>query len=648
MTENLSSGKDPIPELMPVRMLSEYSYCPRLGVLMWAENLFEDNEYTVEGRVVHRRVDRGKGKLPIPAPNPSKQDDDDSPADDSPMETIHARSVFLSSPALRLTSRLDLVEATGDLATPVEYKRGAQPDLPEGAWPSDRIQLCAQGLLLREHGYTCNEGVLYYHASRSRVPVVFDDALIRETLRTREAFFAAVGQKRLPPPLEESRKCQGCSLAGICLPDEVNLLSLADAFPPSASGSPPASLQEPASSPDTCPLTEADMDSLEPWVEYEHQQDEELRLVFDPKFRAEHPELLARPASPLPISEESPVRRLWPARDDDVPLIVQNPRARISKEGERLVVHEGKAKLADAKLMCTSCVVIYGTAQITTPAMHACLDYGIPVMFLTTGGWYLGHATGPGPKNATAMEAQFAAAADPERCLRLSRRIVHAKIHNCRTLLRRNSLSSPADALDVLSQMARRAREAESLQELLGIEGAAARAYFGAFCGMFKTPPETWPFSMEGRNRRPPRDPVNALLSYAYGMLVREWVKAILAANLNPYHGFYHQPRFGRPALALDLMEEFRPLAADSTVITAINTGVIKPEDFTVVSGAYALSESARKAFIEAFDRRMETLVTHPVFDYRLSLRRVLETQARLLVRHLQGEIPAYPEFLTR
>jgi CRISPR-associated protein Cas1 len=160
--------------------------------------------------------------------------------------------------------------------------------------------------------------------------------------------------------------------------------------------------------------------------------------------------------------------------------------------------------------------------------------------------------------------------------------------------------------------------------------------------------PESWQFDFVSRNRRPPKDPVNAMLSFAYAMLVREWSVALSAVGLDPYRGFYHQPRFGRPALALDMMEPFRPLVADSVVITVINNGEVQSGDFIHAAGSCNLTDKGRKAFIHAFERRMQQEVTHPIFKYRISYRRLLEVQARLLVRYLSGEIREYPCFMTR
>src|SRR5471032_286910 len=156
------------------------------------------------------------------------------------------------------------------------------------------------------------------------------------------------------------------------------------------------------------------------------------------------------------------------------------------------------------------------------------------------------------------------------------------------------------------------------------------------------------PFEMDGRNRRPPRDPVNAMLSLGYSLLAKDLTVACYAVGFDPYVGFYHQPRFGRPALALDLMEPFRALIVDSAVLTAVNTGMVTARDFVRAGGAVALTAGGRKAFFRAYEMRMDALVTHPLFEYRVSYRRLLEIQSRLLARVLEGEIGEYPVFTTR
>lgn len=164
----------------------------------------------------------------------------------------------------------------------------------------------------------------------------------------------------------------------------------------------------------------------------------------------------------------------------------------------------------------------------------------------------------------------------------------------------------------------------------------------------YRGAPAEFSFDFTKRNRRPPRDPGNALLSLAYSILVKDLTITCYSLGFDPYWGCHHQPRFGRPSLALDLMEPFRPLIADSVVLTAINTRMVTSGDFIRSGPSVALKPGGRKGFFRAYELRMDTLVTHPLFDYRVSYRRLLEIQARLLARFLNGEIDDYPVFVTR
>lgn len=281
-----------------------------------------------------------------------------------------------------------------------------------------------------------------------------------------------------------------------------------------------------------------------------------------------------------------------------------------------------------------------GSAQITTPALSEALDRGINIAFFSMGGWFKGLAHGPAHKNVALRMAQSRAAFDADRCLGLARSFVSGKIRNSRTLLMRNHADPPRDVVETLAQCAKDASNARSMSTLLGIEGNAARAYFGGFGGMLK-PKETkdppgnsvWHFDFDGRNRRPPRDPVNALLSFAYAMLAKDLSVQAQIVGFDPYLGFYHQPRYGRPSLALDMMEEFRPIIADSVVLSVINNGVLSPSDFLRAGPSCALSPQGRKKFIQTYESRLDTEITHPVFGYRISYRRVMEVQLRLLGR---------------
>ena len=247
--------------------------------------------------------------------------------------------------------------------------------------------------------------------------------------------------------------------------------------------------------------------------------------------------------------------------------------------------------------------------------------------------------------------AQYRASFDEATCLRFAKGLVSAKILNCRTLLRRN-WKRPDENRGLMIELkedSRRAGRAQSMAELLGIEGTAAARYFGAFPAMIsRNDSEATAFDFKKRNRRPPTDPVNALLSFAYSLLVRAWTVTLTSVGFDAFRGLYHQPRYGRPALALDLMEPFRPLVADSVVLQAINNGEVRPTDFKEAAGSVALTAGGRRKFIGAFERRLDHEVVHPLFGYRVSYRRLMEMQARLFGRFLLGEIASYPNFLTR
>lgn len=568
--EQPESSPGTTPELVPARMLNEFAYCPRLGYLEWVQGEFADSVDTMEGRFQHRRVDRPGGQLPSAE---AEESPEGKPSDEG--EVIHARSVMLSDEALGAIARIDLMEGQGSHVTPVDYKHGKAPDVPEGAWEPERVQLCLQGLLLRANGYTCTEGVLYFVESRERVTIPFDEALVARTLELLRQAREIAASGRIPPPLVDSPKCPRCSLVGICLPDEVNLLS-------------------------------GRVESLRP----------------------------------------EDVRRLAPARDDALPLYVQAQGAVIGRSGDVLEIRLKGEVVQQVKLLEVSHVALFGNVQVTAQALRELCDRNVPVCHFSYGGWFRGITTGMAHKNVELRCRQFAVAASSEAALPIAREIVHGKVRNARTLLRRNHRQPPEAALSELDRLARSARVSRSLESLLGIEGAAARTYFSEFQGMLKA--DSIAFDFRSRNRRPPRDPVNAILSFLYAMLIKDTMVTALAVGFDPYLGFYHQPRYGKPALALDLAEEFRPLIADSVCLGLINNGELTEKDAIARAGAVALTQGGRRKVIEAYERRMDTLVTHPLFGYPISYRRVLEVQARLLGRHLLGELPAYPAFRTR
>lgn len=497
---------------------------------------------------------------------------------------VVSRSLTLSSDRLGVVAKIDIAEAADGAVTPVDYKRGRRPHVPLGAYEPERVQVCLQAMLLEEHGYRVDEGAIYFAESRERVRVSLTDELRAQALAAVQGLRAAAAAGAIPPPLQDSPKCPRCALVSVCLPDEVTALQ-------------------------------------------------------------------GGKLEPRPIAVP-----LEPA----LPLIVQSQRARIGKDGETLKISDEETGETTVRLLDISDVVIFGNASISTPALACLMEREIPVAFHSYSGWFRGLAQGAGHKNVEVRTAQYRMSFDEAACLRFSRLLVAAKIVNQRTILRRN-WKADDDARELallkLANARKAAERAKSLTELLGVEGDAAATYFRAFAGLLSHPDErsapraegaTLPFEFDCRNRRPPRDPVNAMLSFAYAMLARQLTTSLATVGLDPYRGLYHQARYGRPALALDLMEPFRPILADSVVLSAVNTGAVSDSDFVVALTGAGLNPTGRRKFVEAFERRMSQETTHPIFGYRLDVRRLLLVQARLLCRFFVGEIAAYPHYLPR
>jgi len=368
---------------------------------------------------------------------------------------------------------------------------------------------------------------------------------------------------------------------------------------------------------------------------------------------ANHPQTAAKgpeAASPSGCGPQA-LRPLCTSTAHGLPLYVQEQGARVIKTQDLLEVHLDRRKVAEARIAEISHVAIFGNVQVTTQALREMSRRGIPLTFFSSAGWFYAIAHGMPHGNVHLRIAQYAARDNPTRSLRVASRIVAAKTQNCRTILMRNHPAAPRRAVSELARLATAATAARSLHALRGIEGAATRIYFAHFQELLKQTSCDNPqpaFHFPGRNRRPPRDPINALLSFAYAMLAKDLTIATMVVGFDPCLGLYHAPRHGRPALALDLMEEFRPIIADSVVLTAVNKAILTPKDFTARDNAVALTPEARKRFIRAYERRLASTVTHPLLRQTITYRCLLEVQARLLARHLTGEIPHYPPFTVR
>jgi CRISPR-associated protein Cas1 len=547
-----------LPELVPARMLNEHAYCPRLFFLEWVDRLWAPNADTAEGDWQHRRVDAGGGAAPLPDEGEIKA----------------ARSIELSSERLGITAKLDLLEGDGDgKVVPVETKKG-HPGRDGAVWDADAIQVCAQVLLLREHGYSVDWGEIYYAATKERIPVEITPERIERTLQVVEEARATATSLVPPPPLQANPKCGRCSLNGICLPDEMNMLAGRETRAP---------------------------------------------------------------------------RRLIASDPDAHPLYITEQGSMVGIDGGRITVTKYREKLSDVRLIDVLHISTFDNVQITAQCLRTLFDNGVNVYHHSYGGWLQGVSTGLPSKNVTLRMRQLAAAARAD--LSAPRRMIAGKIRNARVLLRRNGPDAVARTVGQLAALAEQAEAVESAATLLGIEGTAARLYFEAFPSLLS--PELsgalpGPAFTGLRNRRPPTDAVNALLSFCYALLTKETMAACVVVGYDPYVGLFHRPRFGRPALALDLAEEFRSLLADSVVLTLINNREIGASDFMVRAGAVSLTEEGRRKVLRAWERRMTTGVKHPMFGYEVKYRRAIELQARILAAVLTGELPSYEPLVTR
>jgi CRISPR-associated protein Cas1 len=630
-----SSGPSAPVEPIQARMLNEFVYCPRLFYYEYVDGVFVESADTLRGAAVHARVDKGasaipKGKegesgtaAPVEGTSPSSPplpvSPSSSPKGEPPAgeEVIHRHSVTLGSERLGVIAKMDLVDVTLDEAggvaavCPVDYKAGSPREGAAGLelWDTDRMQLGLQCLVLRENGYRCAGGIIYYRGTKQRVPLELTPELEAWVgAQVAEARRVAAGP--IPPPLIDSPKCVRCSLAPVCLPDETRMLSI-------------------------------------PTVENFASADGEVsgqRL----------------PAGPAP-------RRLIAQRDERRALYLNTPGFRVGCNDAVLKVKEKDRVVDEVRVMDVCHVALFGNIQISTQAVQRLCEEEVPVTYFSMGGWFYGITRGHSLTNVLLRIEQFRHAADPLACLRLAKQFVRGKIHNHRVMYMRNHVQ-PAEKTKLrLGQAREDALATRSLEELLGVEGAAAAVYFQQFGGLIceerddgagegaapadaaaKADEPRFKFDFATRNRRPPTDPVNALLSLAYSLLAKECTLAACAVGLDPYVGFYHQPRHGRPALALDIMEEFRPIIAESAVVTAINNRCVSTKDFVTAGHAVNLSTIGRKKFFKCFEERMGAIVTHPVFDYKVSYRRALELQFRILARVLMSEIPEYVPFVAR
>ena len=326
-------------------------------------------------------------------------------------------------------------------------------------------------------------------------------------------------------------------------------------------------------------------------------------------------------------------------------------------------------------------VVVYGEITITTPALTRLLEARVPVTYLSKHGRYLGSLNPILTKNSILRLAQHRAYVDGACRHGIAQRFVTGKLRNMRTILMRYARQYPDPHINEQVESIKRCISAaeqtrwnnasaaieeheidaeppnvpetvpiidnrmHGLGTLLGCEGAGSAAYFTVFSKLIKC---NWPHGFSKRVRRPPTDPVNALLSYGYVILTSQVASLLAGVGFDPYIGYLHASRYGKPALALDLMEEFRPIIVDSVVLSLFNNRQLSQNDFILELNSYRMTDATKRLFLERFEERMQEVITHPVFEYKVAYRRCIELQARLLGKYLTGEVAEYTPFIVR
>jgi len=334
-------------------------------------------------------------------------------------------------------------------------------------------------------------------------------------------------------------------------------------------------------------------------------------------------------------------------------LFVTTESTYLAKEGEAVVVKQGDAKPLRVPIHMLESIVFLAHGSMSPYLMAHCAQNRVSVSFLEPNGRFLARIEGRTSGNVLLRKDQFRASEDPARVLDFARVFVQAKIHNCRTVLTRavrdhgDVSGSIQAAADKLARCLRRVRATNELNELRGVEGEAARYYFAAFPAMIRSEDDR--LKMTGRTRRPPKDPVNALLSFAYALLVSDIRSACESVGLDPQVGYLHADRPGRAGLALDLAEELRPVLADRVVLSLLNRQQITGDQFEFEDGGgVRMRDDARKTFLIQYQKRKQQEIKHPFLGERATLGLIPLLQARLFARTLRGDLDGYPPFLWR
>jgi len=505
---------------------------------------------------------------------------------DEPGEVVE---LTIESAALGIRGRMDAVRRRSGELYPIEHKKGRarrEADKKPAAWESDALQAAAYAMLLEEHtGAEVSEARVRYHQDKVTVRLPITDARREEVLRAVLRARELSRSADRPPVTKDERKCVRCSLAPVCLPEEARFVDLMQ--------------------------------------------------------RAEQEE-----GEALPL-------RLYPPDTEERSLHVVAHGARVGRSGESFEVVDREGERTKVGAREVSDVVIHGHAQITTQALRMCAAEGIPVHFVATGGGYVGTFSGSSGGVQRRIR-QFRGLSDDGFSMSLARRVVMAKVemqlrHVLRSSRKGDELRSRVEeSLEAMRVSLRGAAKAPDREALMGQEGNAARAYFSALAHMVH-PDAGEVMRPRGRSRRPPEDRFNAMLSFGYSLLYRDVIGALLRVGLEPSFGVLHQPRSASFPLALDVMELFRVPVVDMAVLGAVNRRAFDAErDFAVTGKQVWLSDSGRRAMIEAYERRKHEEVRHEVLGFSLSYARMMELEARLLEKEWSGESGLFARFRVR
>jgi CRISPR-associated protein Cas1 len=331
-------------------------------------------------------------------------------------------------------------------------------------------------------------------------------------------------------------------------------------------------------------------------------------------------------------------------------LYITRQETYLYKERETIVIKQGNEKIGQFPVLTVGNILCFGQVSISPPLMGFCGERGVGLSFYSEYGKFLARVQGRQTGNVLLRRTQYRWADNSENSISIARIMVGAKIANSRYVLLREVRNHGANQLldkaeKQLSNCLRRCQFASSISQAMGIEGEAASIYFGVFNELLRGND----FSFPGRVRRPPTDPINALLSFVYSLLTQECTSALLGVGLDPFVGFLHQDRPGRPSLALDLLEEFRAPWADRFVLTLINRKQVRLSDFvTEASGAVRLTEDARKMLLTAYQERKQDEILHPYLQEQVPIGLLPHCQSLLLARHLRGDTEYYPPYMVK